>query len=172
MEWLEQNGTSIYETIRPTRLVFVGLSDVVHSKYPNKFYNFKQLILWHHHFKTLCPFPLPSEHLLLWWLKSSCMNEVHSLRTHYSVKEHSIFFLRQLRAGKIKMRFHFVQVERDSVGHSPPWLQTSFSSLSLWKFWMRRWRMDTGHEDGRQQGKTCVLFPLVWQREWKRKCYN
>ena len=55
------------------------------------------------------------------------------------------------------MRFHFVQVERESVGHSHPRLQTSFSSLSLWKFWMRRWRMDTGHEDGRQQGKTCVL---------------
>ena len=30
------------------------------------------------------------------------------------------FSLRQLGAGKIKMRFHFVQVERDSVGHSPP----------------------------------------------------
>ena len=58
------------------------------------------------------------------------------------------------------MRFHFVQVERDSVGHSPPGLQTSFSSLSLWKFGMRRWRMDTGHEDGRQQGKTFVyVFP-------------
>ena len=30
------------------------------------------------------------------------------------------FSLRQLEAGKIKMRFHFVQVERESVGHSPP----------------------------------------------------
>ena len=30
------------------------------------------------------------------------------------------FSLRQLGAGKIKMRFHFVQVERESVGHSPP----------------------------------------------------
>ena len=66
MERPEQNGTSIYETIRPRRLVFVGLSDVVHSKYPNKFYNFQKLILRRHHFKTLCPFPLPSEHLLLW----------------------------------------------------------------------------------------------------------
>ena len=36
------------------------------------------------------------------------------------VKVHSIFSLRQLGAGKTKMRFHFVQVERDSVGHSPP----------------------------------------------------
>ena len=36
------------------------------------------------------------------------------------VKVHSIFSLRQLGAGKTKMRFHFVQVERGSVGHSPP----------------------------------------------------
>ena len=70
------------------------------------------------------------------------------------------------------MRLHFVQVERESVGHSHPRLQTSFSSLSLWKFWMRRWRMDTGHEDGRQQGKTCVLpgerggyFPFILSSE-------
>ena len=36
------------------------------------------------------------------------------------VKVHSIFSLRRLGAGKTKMRFHFVQVERESVGHSPP----------------------------------------------------
>ena len=36
------------------------------------------------------------------------------------VKVHSIFSLRQLGDGKTKMRFHFVPVVRDSVGHSPP----------------------------------------------------
>ena len=83
------------------------------------------------------------------------------------------FSLRQLGAGKIKMRFHFVQVERDSVGHSPLWLQTSFSSLSLWKFRMRRWRMDTGHEDGRQQGKTFVyVFPSLATRVEKKCVFN
>ena len=48
-------------------LVFgrVGLSDVVRSKCPNKFHDFKKLTLWRHHFRTLGPFPLPSEHLNL-----------------------------------------------------------------------------------------------------------
>ena len=88
-------------------------------------------------------------------------------------KRFVICFLPQLRGGKIKMRFHFAQVERESVGHSHPRFHTSFSSLSLWKFWMRRWRMDTGHEDGRQQGKPCVLpgkvgggyFPYILSNE-------
>ena len=47
---------------------------------------------------------------------------------HLFLQEKANFFYNQLRytpfffsdrAGKIKMRFHFVQVERESAGHSP-----------------------------------------------------
>ena len=96
-------------------------------------------------------------------LTETVLNSIHLLLrekanlffTTMQLRYIPFFSLRRLELEKL-MRFHFVQVERDSVGQSPPWLQTSFSSLSLWKFWMRRWRMDTGHEDGRQPGKTCV----------------
>ena len=46
------------------------------------------------------------------------------------------------------------QVQRESAGYTPHRHKTNFSSLSHGRFWMCRWRLDTSHEDWRQQGIT------------------
>ena len=43
------------------------------------------------------------------------------------------------------------QVKGDSADYTPHRLKTNCCSLSHGRFWMWRWRMDTGHEDKRQQ---------------------
>ena len=62
--------------------------------------------------------------------------------------------------GKFKMWFSCEQVKRDSAGHSSPWLKSNYRSLPHGRFWMWRWRMDTSHEDGRQQGKHLSVIYL------------
>ena len=50
------------------------------------------------------------------------------------------------------------QVQRESAGYAPHRLKTNFCSLSYGRFWMWRWRLDTSHEDWRQEGITLNRF--------------
>ena len=53
-------------------------------------------------------------------LTETVLNSMKKRTFFYNQLRNISFVSRQLRAGKIEMRFHFVQVERDSVGHSSP----------------------------------------------------
>ena len=62
------------------------------------------------------------------------------------------------------------QVQREWAGYTPHRLKTNFCSLSHGKFWMWRWRLDTSHENWRQQGITLNLVSTRKRRQsWAAK---
>ena len=79
------------------------------------------------------------------------------------------------------------QVQRKWAGYTPHRLKTNCCSLSHGRFWMRRWRLDTSHEDWRQQGITLNLVStrirqeslsaklkwlLICGMKWTRWCFT